>query len=70
MYAADNVDSIAQHFYEQGKSDATRDISAKSKNIKTEIRQGPDANVFVNGLKVKSVSGTDSSKLKITKRTF
>ena len=33
MYAAENVDKIAQHFYEQGKSDATKDIVAKSKNI-------------------------------------
>ena len=28
-----NVDKIAQHFYEQGKSDATKDVVAKSKNI-------------------------------------
>ena len=33
MYAAENVDKIAQHFYEQGKADATKDIVAKSKNI-------------------------------------
>ena len=31
MYAAENVDKIAQHFYEQGKSDATKDLVAKSK---------------------------------------
>ena len=39
MYAADNIDSIAKHFYEQGKSDATKDLVAKSKNIKEDIRQ-------------------------------
>ena len=33
MYAAENVDKIAKHFYEQGKSDATKDLVAKSKNI-------------------------------------
>ena len=31
IYAADNADAIAKHFYEQGKADATKDIMAKSK---------------------------------------
>jgi len=70
MYAAENVDTIAQHFYEQGKSDATKDLVAKSKNITGETRPTPTGDVFVNGLKVKAVSGFDSSKLKIKKRTF
>ena len=33
MYAAENADTIAQHFYEQGKADAIKDVAAKSKNI-------------------------------------
>ena len=33
MYAARNADRLAEHFYEQGKADATKDIIAKSKNI-------------------------------------
>ena len=70
MYAAENVDKIAQHFYEQGKSDATKDLVAKSKNITEDVRTNPTSEVFVNGLKVKAVSGSDSSKLKIKKRTF
>jgi hypothetical protein len=69
MYAADNADTIAKHFYEQGKSDATRELVAKSKNIKEDVRQSP-GDVFVGGLKVKAVSGIDSSKLRIKKRTF
>ena len=69
MYAAENVDSIAKHFYEQGKSDATKDLVAKSKNIKEDIRP-TSGDVFVGGLKVKAVSGVDSSKLRIKKRTF
>ena len=69
MYAADNADTIAKHFYEQGKSDATRELVAKSKNIKDDVRQSP-GDVFVGGLKVKAVSGIDSSKLRIKKRTF
>ena len=70
MYAADNVDKIAQHFYEQGKSDATKDIIAKSKNISKEVRESPNSDVFVGGLKVKAISGLDSSKLKIKTRKF
>jgi len=70
MYAADNVDQIAQHFYEQGKSDATKDLVAKSKNITEDVRTSPNTDVFVGGLKVKSISGLDSSKLKIKTRKF
>tara|TARA_R100000541_G_scaffold2239_1_gene8544 strand:+ start:3325 stop:4512 length:1188 start_codon:yes stop_codon:yes gene_type:complete len=70
MYAARNADTIAQHFYEQGKADAVKDVVAKSKNITTETRQEGGGNVFVNGLKVKAVSGVDSSKLKIKTRKF
>jgi len=69
MYAAENADTIAKHFYEQGKSDATRELIAKSKNIKEDIRP-TSGDVFVGGIKVKAVSGVDSSKLRIKKRTF
>jgi hypothetical protein len=69
MYAAENADTIAKHFYEQGKSDATRELVAKSKNIKEDIRP-TSGDVFVGGIKVKAVSGVDSSKLRIKKRTF
>tara|TARA_R110000772_G_scaffold25949_3_gene67363 strand:- start:1107 stop:2264 length:1158 start_codon:yes stop_codon:yes gene_type:complete len=70
IYAARNADTLAQHFYEQGKADAVRDITAKSNNIQTDVRQSASGSVFVNGLKVKSISGADSSKLKIKKRNF
>ena len=70
MYAAENVDKIAQHFYEQGQSDATKDIIAKSKNIAEDVRVSPNSDVFVGGLKVKAISGLDSSKLKIKTRKF
>ena len=70
IYAADHADTIAQHFYEQGKADAIKDLSAKSKNINTETRSSDPGSVFVGGLKVKSISGADSSKLKIKTRKF
>ena len=68
LYAARNADTIAQHFYEQGKADAVKDVMAKSKNISTEPRKTATGDVFVNGLRVKAVSGVDSSKLKIKTR--
>ena len=70
LYAAQNVDTIVNHFYEQGKTDAIKEQLAKSKNISTEPRKTASGEVFIGGLKVKAVSGLDSSKLKIKKRTF
>jgi uncharacterized protein (DUF2164 family) len=70
MYAAENVDKIAQHFYEQGQSDATKDLVAKSKNITEDVRTSPNTDVFIGGLKVKAISGLDSSKLRIKTRKF
>ena len=70
LYAARNADTIAQHFYEQGKADAVRDVMVKSKNISTEPRKTSGGEVFINGLKVKAISGADSSKLKIKTRKF
>ena len=64
IYAADNADTIASHFYEQGKADAVKDMMAKSKNIITEPRPQANGDVFIGGLKVKAVNGVDSSKLK------
>ena len=68
LYAARNADTIAQHFYEQGKTDAIKGQIAKSKNITTEPRATQSGDVFVGGFKVKAISGVDSSKLKIQKR--
>ena len=67
IYAADNVDTIASHFYEQGKSDAIKQMTAKSKNISEDARQtaASAGDVFINGLKVKAISGANSSKLRI-----
>ena len=64
VYAARNADTIAQHFYEQGKADAVKDVLAKSNNINAEPRVNPTGDVFVGGLKVRAINGVDSSKLK------
>jgi len=70
IYAAENVDRIASHFYEQGKADAVKDVVNKSKNLSPTKARTQQGEVFVNGFKVKSISGADSSKLKIKKRKF
>jgi antitoxin component HigA of HigAB toxin-antitoxin module len=70
IYAARNADTMATHFYEQGRADAIKEQVAKTKNITTEPRQTAPGNVFVNGLKVKAISGLDSSKLKIRTKKF
>tara|TARA_R110000803_G_scaffold110309_1_gene178687 strand:- start:6893 stop:7987 length:1095 start_codon:yes stop_codon:yes gene_type:complete len=70
MYTAVNADKIASHFYEQGKADATKEIVSTSKNPSTGEARKALGDVFVNGLKVKSISGADSSKLKIKTRKF
>ena len=70
MYAASNVDKIVSHFYEQGKADAVKEVVNGSKNLSDEPRQTAGDSVFVNGIRVKSISGVDSSKLKIKKTNF
>ena len=69
IYAAENADTIAKHFYEQGKADAVKDVVAKSKNINVESRTpASEGDVYVGGFKVKAISGVDSSKLKIQRK--
>ena len=67
MYAASNVDKIASHFYEQGRADAVKEVVNGSKNLSDEPRQTSGDSVFINGLRIKAISGVDSSKLKIKK---
>ena len=70
MYAADNVDKIASHFYEQGKADAVKDVMNKSKNLSDTKARSTQGDVFLNGFKVKAISGADSTKLKIKTKKF
>ena len=71
LYAAMNADKLASHFYEQGKADGVKDMVQRSKNPSVDApRQVAGGDVYVAGFKVKAISGADSSKLKIKKRTF
>jgi hypothetical protein len=69
LFAAKNIDTIANHFYEQGRADAVKNVAANSKNIDNKARlSAPDDSIYLNGLKVKAVSGVNSSKLKIKRK--
>ena len=68
MYAAANVDTIANHFYEQGKADAVKQVVDSSKNPSQTLRQSPQTG-FKDGIKVKVLNedALSSSKLRIKK---
>lgn len=66
LFAGLNADQIANHFYEQGKSDAIRGIKASSKNINMTPRE--TGVVEAGGIKVRAISGDSSSKLKVKVR--
>tara|TARA_R100001443_G_scaffold20673_1_gene32853 strand:- start:133 stop:1329 length:1197 start_codon:yes stop_codon:yes gene_type:complete len=62
LYTAMNPDTIAQHFYEQGKADAIKESVKKSKNIDMSPRSA-QSEVSAGGLKVR-VLGDDSDSFK------
>jgi len=70
LYTAMNSDKIAQHFYEQGRADAVKEVVTNSKNPGLNQPRQVPGEVFINGLKVKSISGFDSSKLRIQTKKF
>ena len=66
LFVADNANAVANHFYEQGKADAIKQLNADSKNINMDPRK--TGTVEAGGLKIRAISGDDSSKLKIKLR--
>ena len=65
LFTAMNADSIANHFYEQGRADAVKEQMAKSKNIDMAPRGSHEAVTTDSGIKIRAISGDDSSKLRI-----
>ena len=65
LFTAMNSDSIANHFYEQGRADAIKEQMAKSKNIDMNPRGTHEAVTTDSGFKIRAISGDDSSKLRI-----
>ena len=70
LFAASNADSIANHFYEQGKADAIKQITADAKNINMDPRKTSDGYVEAGGVKVKAISGNNDSGLKIKLKNY
>ena len=65
LFTAMNADSIANHFYEQGKADAIKETMSKSKNIDMNPRGTHEAVTTDSGFKIRAISGDDTSKLRI-----
>jgi len=65
LFAAANPDAIANHFYEQGRADAIKGITAEAKNINMDARKTANEYVDAGGVKVRVVSGDSGSKLKM-----
>lgn len=68
LFAARNADKIANHFYEQGRADAIKQLEAESKNINMDPRKTSEGYIEAGGIKVRAISGEDSSRLKVKLR--
>ena len=69
LFTAMNADSVAQHFYEQGKADAMKDSMSRTKNVNMNARGVHEKVTTSNGMSIRSVdSGDSSSKLRIKSR--
>ena len=66
IFTAMNADTIARHFYEQGKADAIKDQVARDKNIDVNPRQ-THGEVQAGGIKVRALGDSTSD---IKNRSF
>jgi len=67
IYAAMNADTLATHFYEQGKADAIKTSQAKAKNIDMSGRK-QHGGVTASGVTVRALSGNDDGRLRIKRQ--
>ena len=65
LAVAMNPERFASFFYEQGKSDATEDVTRKMKNVDMTERKTPQVARTKDGMQIKSVSTPSSRGLKI-----
>ena len=68
IFAASNADAIANHFYEQGKADAIKNMTSEAKNINMDRKT--DTGSVKPKSNVRLVSGDDSSKLKFKLKNY
>jgi len=69
LFTAMNPDSIAQHFYEQGKADAIKQSVKSSKNINMDPRS-THQEVKIGGMKARVISGDDLSGIKLKLKNY
>jgi len=69
LFTAMNSDAIAQHFYEQGKSDAIKESVKTAKNINMNPRSAHQE-VEVGGMKARVISGDDLSGIKLKLKNY
>tara|TARA_A100001201_G_scaffold21388_3_gene23684 strand:- start:1067 stop:2248 length:1182 start_codon:yes stop_codon:yes gene_type:complete len=67
IFTASNADAIANHFYEQGKADAIKNMTSEAKNINMDRKTDTGVQKTSN---VRLVSGDDSSKLKFKLKNY
>jgi len=65
LFTAMNPDTVAQHFYEQGKADAMKESMARTKNVDMKPRGVHEKVTASNGWSVKAVNGEDVSQFKV-----
>ena len=65
LYAAQNMDKIANHFYEQGRADAVQQSVKESKNIDMSPRADASAAGNISKSPVRVVPSSSSNKLRI-----
>ena len=69
LFTAMNSDAIAQHFYEQGKSDAIKESVKTAKNINMNPRSAHQE-VEIGGMKARVISGDDLSGIKLKLKNY
>ena len=69
LFAARNADALANHFYEQGKADAIKQMTSEAKNINVN-RQTSDGQVKIGNQKMRVVSGDNSSNQKFRLKNY
>ena len=70
LFAAQNADALANHFYQQGKADAIKQLTSEAKNINVDGRKTSDGVVKVGGNKFKVISGDTSSSRKFKLKDY
>ena len=64
LYTAMNPDTIANHFYEQGRADALKTSVEEAKNVNMAPRQTMDPNLNIGGITVRALDADSANDFK------